>query len=45
MSVYKPILAIIYIAIAIKGCQYIGPSCEGDERHLHPRGACNNFTE
>jgi len=39
--IHKTVMACIYIAIAIKGCQLIGPSCEGDERHLHPHGAHN----
>ena len=33
-AIYKPVLAMIYIAILVKGCQYIGPSTEASDRRL-----------
>jgi len=33
-TIYKPVLACIYILLLVKGCQYIGPSTEGSDRRL-----------
>lgn len=34
---YKYIVAGIYIGLALKGCQLIGPSYEMDERYGKPK--------